>query len=447
MTIVFAFLRKMLKFINFHLRKFINKIFLFLEKRFIVIRRKFIRCILNVNHNLADFFNIPYTQHHRIHNKKHLLLDISTLMQKDLKTGIQRVVRSLLIELMHNPPYGYEVKAVFCRVDSKEFCYAHNFMHKKYGYEKKFEDSPIVVLKNDIFLGLDFNLHIIPAQQDALYNLKKQGVTIIFVVYDLLPLLKPEMFYQAACDAYIKWLYVILQFDGIICISQSVMHELKSWLQTNAIKNYPRKIHWFHLGADLEHSLPTTGRPYNAQKLLHLFKNNLMFLSVNTLEPRKGYMQLIAAFELLWQQGFAVILVIVGKKGWLADHIVEKIKKHHELNKRLFWMQKVSDEYLTDLYKVATCFIAGSEGEGFGLPLIEVAKYNVPIIARDLPVFKEIAQDNAYYFHGLSAEDLAIKIQEWLKLYAINTHPKTDSLSWMTWKNSAMQLKEALLME
>ena len=37
---------------------------------------------------------------------------------------------------------------------------------------------------------------------------------------------------------------------------------------------------------------------------------------VGTLEPRKGYLQALDAFERLWEQGVEVNLVIVGREGW-----------------------------------------------------------------------------------------------------------------------------------
>ena len=119
---------------------------------------------------------------------------------------------------------------------------------------------------------------------------------------------------------------------------------------------------------------------------------------VATIEPRKGHHQTLKAFELLWGQGADINLVIVGKQGWLVEELIENIKAHSELNKRLFWQEGISDEYLENIYAESTCLIAASEGEGFGLPLIEAAQKGKPIIARDIKVFREVAGDYAYYF-------------------------------------------------
>ncbi|MDR9778211.1 glycosyltransferase, partial [Rhizobium hidalgonense] len=140
------------------------------------------------------------------------------------------------------------------------------------------------------------------------------------------------------------------------------------------------------------------------------------FLMVGTLEPRKRQLQALLAFERLWAQGYTVSLVIVGKYGWNVDFLVEMLSDHPELNRHLFWFAQTSDEFLEKLYATSSCLIAASSGEGFGLPIIEAAQHGIPIIARDIPVFREIASDHAYYFKGNSAIALAKCITDWLDL-------------------------------
>ena len=74
------------------------------------------------------------------------------------------------------------------------------------------------------------------------------------------------------------------------------------------------------------------------------------------------------------------------------------------------------------------------------MPLIEAAQYGKPIIARDLPVFREVAGEYAYYFKGLLAEDLEIKIRNWIDLYQSGRHPTSVNMPWLTWQQSAQQL-------
>jgi glycosyltransferase involved in cell wall biosynthesis len=164
---------------------------------------------------------------------------------------------------------------------------------------------------------------------------------------------------------------------------------------------------------------------------------------VGTVEPRKGHRQALAAMEQLWAEGLDVNLVIVGTKGWMMDDLEERVLRHPEHDRHLFWLQAVSDEMLEQLYTSASALLAPSEGEGFGLPLIEAAQCGLPIIARDIPVFREVAGGHAYYFSGQDARSLALSLKAWLSLGA--AIPASSGMSWLTWQQSSRQLLDVLL--
>ncbi len=71
---------------------------------------------------------------------------------------------------------------------------------------------------------------------------------------------------------------------------------------------------------------------------------------------------------------------------------------------------------------------------------IEAAQYQTPMIARNLPVFNEVAGNAAYYFDGFAPEDLSNAVLEWLAIYRSNQHPKSSDLYWQSWGASAKQL-------
>ncbi|MHA1567620.1 MAG: glycosyltransferase family 4 protein, partial [Alphaproteobacteria bacterium] len=242
-----------------------------------------------------------------------------------------------------------------------------------------------------------------------------------------------------------------------VCVSKTVADDLKQWLQEAGIQYDRRrgfKIAWSHHGCNIDNSAPTLGMPPDADETLTFLKARPTFLMVGTIEPRKGYLQTIEAFTHLWDEGMDVNLVIVGKEGWqgLPDDMrrdiprtIETLRSHPELNKRLFWLEGISDEYLEKVYAASTCLIAASYGEGFGLPLIEAAQHKLPIIARDIPVFREVAGEHAYYFASRDPDGLAQSIKEWLKLYEKGEHPVSDNIPWLTWKESAEKLQRILL--
>jgi glycosyltransferase involved in cell wall biosynthesis len=374
-----------------------------------------------------------------------LLIDISELVQRDAGTGIQRVTRSILKELLTNQPEGYQIAPVYATQDKLGYRYARHFAAKMLGATNTLDDDVIDHKPGDIFLGLDLQHHVVTAQKDYLSALRQDGVKVFFVVYDLLPILLPHVFQTGAESNHKIWLDTLTGFDGAVCISQSVAEELKIWQRTHGPSRLrPFAINWFHLGADVENSLPTRGLPMDATEILKLIKRCPSFICVGTIEPRKRQTQVLEAFELLWKQEVDVNLVLVGKQGWLVDGLIKHIQQHAELGKRLFWLEGISDEYLEQVYTASTCLIAASEGEGFGLPLIEAAQHKLPIIARDIPVFREVAGEYAHYFQGLHAADLASELNNWLSLYKTDTHQKSDNMPWLTWAQSANQLIRCL---
>jgi len=380
--------------------------------------------------------------------ERKLFVDISELIRIDSKSGIQRVVRSVLLELGQKEHPEFRIEAIYSIPGHQGYFYArHLFVSGINEFSPTWNDGAITFQEGDIFLGLDLNQQVVSSNSEFYQNLREHGVRVEFVVYDLLPVLSPEFFIPIACGLHENWLKVLSQSDGAICISKSVATELKKWLTDCALLRPGFRIDWFHLGADIRASIPSRGRPDNAENFLSRISENHTFLMVGTLEPRKGHQQVLTAFDLLWAKGVKINLVIVGKQGWMMEGFVEKMKKHPELENHLFWIENASDEYLEEIYPASTCLIAASEGEGFGLPLIEAAQHELSIIARDIPVFREIAGDNAFYFSGTDADSLGGAIEDWLELYRKNDVPSSSNIQWLTWKQSTELLIKKILIE
>lgn len=371
--------------------------------------------------------------------QKQLFVDISQLIKIDAKSGIQRVTRSILFHWLQLKDEHVQIKPIY--FDGKVFRHANQFVKESFGQERDVEDHPIDYTRQDTYVALDLNAHLTKRIEPFLENFKSLGMNIAFIVYDILPLQNPQWWPQGTSKVFESWLRVAISYaDTLVCISQSVADELKDWISNNVKSDTAMpKIASFHLGADIKSSLPSKGLPENAKKVLKILSSSPTFLAVGTLEPRKGYEQLLYAFEELWQEGHEANLAIVGKKGWMVEDLCKKIAVHPKLNRKLFWFDAISDEYLESIYKASSCLIAPSEAEGFGLPLIEAAQKSLPIIARDIPVFREVAQEHALYFEN-SMQPSSIKkaVLQWLALEG--KHPSSTSMPYLTWEESAKQL-------
>ena len=97
------------------------------------------------------------------------------------------------------------------------------------------------------------------------------------------------------------------------------------------------------------------------------------------------------------------------------------------------------------LYAQSTALLAESFAEGFGLPLIEAARQGLPIIARDIPVFHEVAGEFAFYFPDTDSAALADSLRRWLSLYAEGKAPQSKDMPYLTWAQSTQQLLQVIL--
>lgn len=377
---------------------------------------------------------------------RQMFVDISELVQRDAKSGIQRVVRNILASLLKNPPAGYRVEPVYEK--GGVYLHAREFTLRMLELASiPIPDDPIEAKAGDMFLGLDLNPGKIPDNEATLAALRNRGVEIHFVVYDLLPVLRPDVFVPGAKEGFSRWLRTVTRVaDGLVCISRAVADELAAWVNTESpARVAPLRIGYFHLGADIASELRKGDETIAQDEQIGAIKERPSLLMVGTLEPRKGHAQALAALERLWERGVEANLVIVGKQGWMVDALVDSLRNHPESGKRLFWFEGASDATLLSLYTHSAALLAASDAEGFGLPLIEAAQYGLPILARDIPVFREVAGSHASYFSAHHADELADALQRWLHARAEGSVPHSKDMPWLTWTQSAEQLLDSVL--
>jgi len=372
---------------------------------------------------------------------KQLLVDVSDLVQRDSKSDITHVVRSILREWISCPPEGLRVEPVYATKE-QGYRYARRFTLEFLGCPPEILiDDPIEYQPGDFFLGLDFQPHRVSEQKDFFQQLRRHGVQVQFVFYELLYVFMPQHSAKSTKDVYGRWLEVVIESDGVVCISKSVAQEVHEWyMKYTPERLRPFKVSWFHLGVDIERSVTSQGMLDDTDAVMKEIHEHTSFLIFCTKELCKGCEQTLAAFEQLWLDSVDVNLVIVAKSGWMDDGLIEKPRQNIKSGKNLFWLEDISDEFIGKIYACSTCLIASSEGEVFGLPIIEAAQHKLPIIARDTPVFREVAGNCAFYFDGNEPAMLAVAIRDWLSLYEINQHPGSESLPLQTWKQSASQL-------
>ena len=374
-----------------------------------------------------------------------LLIDVSRIVRIDQQSGIQRVVRNLLIEFFKDRKYSYRIEPVYIedgklyranRLVEKLFCLPMNCL----GAVKAVSVTP-----GDVLLMLDSSWDLIDQFQNTFEEIKEKGGSVVTVVYDLIPLRFPEAFPNAFTKVFEHWISTaVTQSDTIVCISKSVAAELEGYLTSKGEDQKPSlEVTYFHLGADISEGSAVSDVRLDVLQLIE-HPEDPFFLMVGTLEPRKGHSFALDAFEELWEKGYNYKLVIVGKEGWNISEFSDRLRHHPELGKRLIFVESPNDTEINHLYASATCLITASTAEGFGLPIVEAALHQVPVLASDIPVFREVGGEGAVYFSLETPTSLADAVRMVATLSdeeRVNLAKKVKAL---TWKESAAWMLDIL---
>lgn len=254
-------------------------------------------------------------------------------------------------------------------------------------------------------------------------KLKNEGLIIIPFVHDLIPKSHPQYCHPDDIPRFLNWLNFVKSISsGVICNSNFTLKCLKN-------DGYTRQCYTCHLGCNENTEYKKISMPKG--------KNVLM---VSTIDLRKMYNETIAQFEHLWKYENNINLIIVGKPGWSGtDEIIKKIETHENRMTNLFWLRNVSDGELNYLYKNADALLFASEIEGFGLAVIEAAKFGTPLILRDIPVFRELGSENATYFKDF------IELPKILLSFLHHGLKTSKNLNYLTWTQSSFKVLSSII--
>ena len=230
----------------------------------------------------------------------------------------------------------------------------------------------------DVFHGLDFALP--PAL----------AVPRVVTIYDLAFLTHP----QYATPSLARYLASVVprslhRADAIIAISEHTAADI--------VARYgiaPDRITIITPGVDVSfkrisdrQTLATIDARYRLEHPLAL--------AVGTIEPRKRYDHLIAAFAQARQQpGGPRMLAIAGRRGWLYESAYQAVEEHRVADAVRF-LDYVPEDDLVALYSTADVLAMPSASEGFGIPVIEAMACGVPVVCSDGGALPEAAGDAA----------------------------------------------------
>ena len=241
-------------------------------------------------------------------------------------------------------------------------------------------------------------------------------VPTVMSVMDLSYLYFPELFNKSDLYQLRSWTaYSVKNAKKVLTISNSSRDDI--------IKEYAVKkdtVVAIHPGIKNTITLKPHVFSMNQLKAKYGISDNYV-LFVGTLQPRKNITRLIEAFDQVIKSSSSKViklsgpvpedlqLIVVGKKGWLYESILQT-PQNLGIEDKVKFLEGVPDDELTLFYKHALCYVLPSLYEGFGLPVLEAMKHGCPVITSKISSLPEAGGDAALYVDPGDAKDIAEKM-------------------------------------
>jgi glycosyltransferase involved in cell wall biosynthesis len=214
---------------------------------------------------------------------------------------------------------------------------------------------------------------------------ERPDVAGVFMIHDLLPLDYPEYFAPGEADLFRRRIGTALRYGRAFLVStDAVRQRLEREIAERGLA--PRLI-WAR-----PFPSPLADFPAPAP---HLTRHPY-FVVVGTLEPRKNHLLLLHLWRELAKSGATPPrLVIVGKRGWENEQVLDLLDRSPALAPHVLELSDVSSRDLAALISGARALLAPSFDEGYGLPIVEALALGTPVVASESEAAREVSQGRA----------------------------------------------------
>lgn len=271
-----------------------------------------------------------------------------------------------------------------------------------------------IVPECDIFWSPQYNVPIFPIKA------KKRVVTIhdLYQMAHFSELTLLKKFYVKAMTY-----FAVKLSSAIVTVSEFSRNEILRL--TKAKKN---KLNVIYNAVDEKFSNDVECEPSNEKYILF----------VGNIKPHKNLHNALEAFRLFLKKNNNYKFYIVGKKeGFITgiDNLSTLVKG---LEDKVVFTGFVSENKLKEYYVNASLFFFPSKYEGFGFPILEAMKFNIPILSSSAASLPEIGGDAILYCNPYDINNMAEKLEFILKNKVFTKKNEyKNQLKKFSWENSA----------
>ena len=209
---------------------------------------------------------------------------------------------------------------------------------------------------------------------------RSENLRPVYLLHDLIPIEHPQFTTPQKVSRHDGRVRRALEAaSGIIANSRATAGAITAFARSEGLALPPI------LGAPL-------GSPHLPKRSSQAATERPSFVCVSTIEQRKNHMLLLDVWQrLIARYGEnAPRLVLIGRWGIGSQAVRQRYLSDPHLRRFVTIHTGCTDAEVVQHLSAARALLAPSRAEGFGLPVVEALSLGIPVIASDLPVFREV---------------------------------------------------------
>lgn len=249
--------------------------------------------------------------------------------------------------------------------------------------------------------------------------MRRRGGRAVFMVHDLIPLTHAEYSRPGVDCVHRRRIHTALRHaDGLIANSQATLDSLAQEAKHAALALPPAIVAPLAGG--------TEPQPARAEPLASPY-----FVMLGTIEPRKNHWFMLHVWRRLVERlgDAAPKLVVIGRRGWECENVIDMLERCASLRGAVIEQSDCSDDQLHAWLQHARALLFPSFVEGYGMPLVEALASNVPVLASELHVFREIAANVPDYLDPLDGPGWLARIEAYARADSPERRAQLDRIA------------------
>lgn len=238
-----------------------------------------------------------------------------------------------------------------------------------------------------------------------------RGLRFALLVYDLIPLRRPEWFDRGLVRVFRTWFDAVFPLcDHVFAISQATAQDVDLYARERGIA-LSAPVTSVPIGT----SFGAANVPVPAPRTQRLPEPGSYALIVSTIEPRKNHQLLFRVWRRMLEElpkDSVPTLVFAGRMGWLVDDLMQQIANTNNLDGKLIWVKNPTDAELVALYEGCLFSLFPSFYEGWGLPVTESLALGKPCLTSNRSSLPEAGGNLARRFDPDDLNDAYRTIRE-----------------------------------